>query len=153
MTHLLAAVDLSDVTQAVIREAEAIAQALSARLTLIHVTEPDPQEYIGFQSVAPSVVEDRARRLADERGALEKYASEIRYRGVGADALLEEGPPAELILRHAERLETSMIVLGSHGHGMLYHALVGSVSAHVIKESRCPVLIVPDPRPSRREND
>lgn len=153
MSHILAAVDLSDVTQAVVREAELIAQALSAKLTLMHVSERNPQEFIGFPASSPSALEDRTRRLAAEQADLNKLAAELRYRGIQADAIVVEGPPAKSILQQADTLCASLIVLGTHGHGMLYHALVGGTSAEVIKESSRPVLVVPDPRPGRRECD
>jgi nucleotide-binding universal stress UspA family protein len=153
MTKILAAVDLSDVTQSVVREAELLAKALAAQLTLLHVAEPNPDEFVGFQAGPPSVIADRADKLAHERATLEKLAAEIRYRGVETNAVLIQGPTAETILKQADGLDPAMIVLGSHGHGMLYHALVGSVSAEVVKESRRPVLIVPDPRPARRGNE
>jgi len=34
-------------------------------------------------------------------------------------------------------------VMGSHGHGMLHHLLVGSVTEGVLKKATCPVTIVP----------
>jgi nucleotide-binding universal stress UspA family protein len=40
-------------------------------------------------------------------------------------------------------LEVELIVLGSHGHGLLFDALVGSISAGVLRKSTLPVLIVP----------
>lgn len=151
MSHLLAAVDLSDVTQAVVREAELLAKALTADLTLLHVAEPNTEEFVGFQAGPPSVIADRASKLEHERDSIEKIAAELRYRGIHTNAVFTEGPSAETILRHADQLDPAMIILGSHGHGMLYHALMGSVSAAVVKESTRPVLIVPDPRPERRE--
>jgi nucleotide-binding universal stress UspA family protein len=150
MAHLLAAVDLSDVTQAVVQEAELLAKALSADLTLLYVAEPNTDEFVGFQAGPPSVIADRADRLAHERDAVEKLAAEIRFRGIHTDAVVTEGATAETILRHADQLDPAMIILGSHGHGMLYHALMGSVGAAVVKDSTRPVLIVPDPRPERR---
>jgi len=36
-----------------------------------------------------------------------------------------------------------MILLGSHGHGALYHLLIGSVSEGVIRKASCPVIIIP----------
>jgi nucleotide-binding universal stress UspA family protein len=150
MTRLLAAVDLSDVTTAVVHEAELLATALAAPLTLLHVAQPDPNEFVGYQAGPQSVIESRAHKLEVEQATLEKLAASLRYRGLEAEALLVEGPTAETILQEADRLDASMLILGSHGHGMLYHAFVGSVSAAVVKESRRPVLIVPDPRPARR---
>jgi nucleotide-binding universal stress UspA family protein len=34
-------------------------------------------------------------------------------------------------------------MLGSHGHGALFHLLIGSVSEGVIRQASCPVIIVP----------
>src|SRR5262245_47092198 len=135
MTKLLAAVDLSDVTQSVVREAELLAKALGAQLTLLHVALPNPDEFVGYQAGPPSVIADRADKLEHERASLEKLAAELRYRGIQLETVLVDGPSAKTILEQADRIDAAIIVLGSHGHGMLYHALVGSVSAEVIKES------------------
>jgi nucleotide-binding universal stress UspA family protein len=96
------------------------------------------------------VIAERADKLAHERDVVEKLAADLRFRGLHADAVVTKGGSAETILEHADRLDPAMIILGSHGHGMLYHALIGSVSAAVVKDSTRPVLIVPDPRPARR---
>jgi nucleotide-binding universal stress UspA family protein len=149
MAHLLAAVDLSDVTPAVIAEAELLAQALGAKLTLLFVADQHADDLIGFGPTAASV----SSHLDEQRAHLEKLAAEIRYRGIHTDAVFITGPTAKTILHEADARDASMIVLGSHGHGMLFHALVGGTSAAVIKSSRRPVLVVPDPRPARRDND
>ena len=75
---------------------------------------------------------------------LDKLAAAISARGIPTDTLLVQGPAAETILQQADALDAKLIVLGSHGHGMLYHALVGSTSAAVIKGSHRPVLVIPD---------
>jgi len=150
MAHILAAVDLSDVTTAVIAQAELIAQALGAKIALLYVADPNAEDLIGFgtRTAARAI-----SHLDEQRAHLEKLAAEIRYRGIHTDAVFIEGPTAKTILHEADARDASMIVLGSHGHGMLYHALVGGTSGAVIKASRRPVLVVPDPRPERREND
>lgn len=153
MAHLLAAVDLSDVTQAVVREAELLAQALGARLTLLLVALPNAEELVGYGVGTPAFLTNHITKLDDQRAALEKLAAELRYRGIHTDALVIEGPIAKTILQQADKLDASMIVLGSHGHGALYHALVGGTSGAVIKKSTRPVLVVPDPRPERLDND
>ncbi|GAA4892891.1 nucleotide-binding universal stress UspA family protein [Stackebrandtia albiflava] len=38
-----------------------------------------------------------------------------------------------------------LLVLGSHGHGRLRHALLGSVTEECIRQARCPVLVIPVP--------
>lgn len=44
-----------------------------------------------------------------------------------------------------------LLVVGSHGHGRLHNAVLGSVSEGCIRHARCPVVVIPTPRwePSR----
>jgi nucleotide-binding universal stress UspA family protein len=36
-----------------------------------------------------------------------------------------------------------LIVIGSHGHGALYHLFAGDVASGILKDAKCPVLVVP----------
>ena len=45
--------------------------------------------------------------------------------------------------------DADLLVVGSHGHGRLYHAVLGSVSEACIRHATCPVVVIPahDPPP------
>jgi len=62
--------------------------------------------------------------------------------GVAVARLVEEGPPAEVLLRVAK--EADLLVVGSRGRGGLRSALIGSVSLHCIQHAHCPVLVLPE---------
>jgi nucleotide-binding universal stress UspA family protein len=47
------------------------------------------------------------------------------------------------IVERARTLGVRMIVLGSHGHGALFHLFSGSVVTGVLERSPAPVLVVP----------
>jgi nucleotide-binding universal stress UspA family protein len=64
---------------------------------------------------------------------------------VAAEAV--EGDPAA-VLTHAAR-DADLLVLGSHGHGRLFHAVLGSVSEQCIRAAVCPVVVVPVPHHER----
>ena len=49
--------------------------------------------------------------------------------------------PAEL-LAAARREKTQLIVMGTHGHGVIGRALMGSVAQRVVTDSDLPVLLV-----------
>jgi len=54
-----------------------------------------------------------------------------------------EGVPVRVLIdasRHAR-----MLVLGSHGHGRLHHAVLGSVSDECTRQAKCPVVLIPVP--------
>jgi nucleotide-binding universal stress UspA family protein len=52
------------------------------------------------------------------------------------------GSPADEIVRAAKKQKCHMIVMGTHGHGLLGRALMGSVAQRVVTESEVPVLLV-----------
>jgi nucleotide-binding universal stress UspA family protein len=51
------------------------------------------------------------------------------------------GDPASILVKRSEDLD--LLVLGSRAYGPLRHVLLGSVSAHAMREAKCPVLVVP----------
>jgi nucleotide-binding universal stress UspA family protein len=53
------------------------------------------------------------------------------------------GSPAPVLARAAA--DADLLVLGSHGHGRLHHAVLGSVSEECIRQAPCPVVVVPVP--------
>ena len=52
-------------------------------------------------------------------------------------------PPAELILAYASGAKSDLIAAGSMRHGRVDRWMMGSVSTELVRDGRCPVLIVP----------
>lgn len=52
------------------------------------------------------------------------------------------GSPAVEVARSAKREKAHMIVMGTHGHGILGRAVMGSVAQRVVTDSEIPVLLV-----------
>lgn len=51
------------------------------------------------------------------------------------------GEPAAIIVRLAGELGCDLICMGSHGHGVLQNAILGSVATRVLHLARVPVLL------------
>lgn len=145
MERILAAVDFSPVTDAVVEAAALLAGRFSARLWIVHVAAPDP-DFVGYGPGPPNVRTSRAARLRDEHRALQESADSLRARGVDATALLVQGPTVAKILESAAEHRADWIVVGSHGRGVVGRLLLGSVSEGVLRGAGCPVLVVPAPR-------
>ncbi len=86
----------------------------------------------------------QARREAVERALVEAVSAAHRdapgvpvttkvINGYAPDALTDAAADADLL------------VLGSHGHGRLFHAVLGSVAEHCVRHATCPVVVVPVP--------
>jgi len=144
MQSVLAAVDFSEVTGAVVAQAGRMALAFKVPVTLLHVVQPEP-DFVGFEPGPEVVRQAVARDFVRERERLHTLRDELRPRlsGLECNALQVQGPTAEKILEEADRLHAGWIVLGSHGHGALYHLLVGSVAEAVLRKAKVPVVIIP----------
>ncbi|GAG43809.1 unnamed protein product [marine sediment metagenome] len=142
MKKLLAALDFSPVSDQVAAQAAFLAEAFSAELTLLHVAAPDP-DFVSYEAGPQTVRDTRARKLSDEHRKLQELADELRGRGIPTKALLIQGPTVETILDETKKLGADTIVIGSHGHGALHRALLGSVSEGVVRQASCPIHVVP----------
>jgi len=52
------------------------------------------------------------------------------------------GSPAVELVEASRRTKAQMIVMGTHGHGLLGRALLGSVAQNVLTQAQVPVLLV-----------
>ncbi|MFA7280214.1 MAG: universal stress protein [Sterolibacterium sp.] len=56
-------------------------------------------------------------------------------------AHIHVGEPAAIIVKLAGELACDLICMGSHGHGVLQNAILGSVATRVLHLSQIPVLL------------
>jgi nucleotide-binding universal stress UspA family protein len=62
--------------------------------------------------------------------------------GVPCEEIVARGKPADVIIGTAENLGVDCIVIGSIGMSAIERILIGSVSEHVVRHARCPVLLI-----------
>jgi nucleotide-binding universal stress UspA family protein len=142
MKTILVPVDFSDATPRVVTAASDLARALGARMILLHVAEPEP-DFVGFEPGPLSVRDAVARDMQSGHRRIEELKAGLAGSGLDVTALQVQGMAVEKILAEAEKLDAAYIVMGSHGHGALYHLLVGSATGGVLKHASCPVVVVP----------
>lgn len=142
MESILVPLDFSEVTNAVVERAKALADAFSAKLWFVYVASPDP-DFVGYEPGPQAVRDQVAAEHRDHHRSVQQVAEKLRRQGVEATALCPQGPTVATILGEAEKLSVDLIIMGSHGHGALYRTLLGSVSEGVLHKASCPVLIVP----------
>ena len=146
MNHcILALLDFSDVTEAVIETSTNLSKALDLEIIFLHVGEPDP-DFIGYETGPETVRDSVAHELADEHRSVEHISSRALAEGVRCRPMMVQGSTIDVVLDQAQKHSASWIVLGSHGHGALFNLLVGSVSEGILRRSSCPVVVVPSPR-------
>ena len=125
-----------------IDKAHELASSFGSRVWLLHVAAPDP-DFVGNEVGPQSVRDIRADTLRDEHRTMQEYADSLKAKNIDATALLIQGPTIEIILEESKKLNIDLLIASHHDHGLLYRALLGSVSNQLIKKSKIPVLIVP----------
>ncbi|HVN76579.1 MAG TPA: universal stress protein [Thermoanaerobaculaceae bacterium] len=139
--RILVPVDFTDVTPRPLRVALELAGVAPERLiTLLAVVDdsfPNP-DIMSFQ--LPWA--DYHRHLRDEaRCRLEGLRAETGA-GERVEVCVVRGHPARAIVAFAEEERCDLIVMATHGTRGFQHALLGSVTDKVIRQVRCPVLVV-----------
>jgi nucleotide-binding universal stress UspA family protein len=140
--NILVGIDFSESAQKVIDQCAILADALNAKIWLVHVAEPDPA-FVGYEA-DPKVMRDVvAKKYHEEHRRLQAIGGTLRDDGLDCVALLVQGATVETLLREAAKVAADMIVIGSHGKGAFKRLLIGSTSEGVLHASRIPVHIVP----------
>lgn len=139
---LLVAVDFSDPTGQILKVAQRLATSMDASVWVVHAAEPDP-DFVGYDA-GPEVVRGQvAKELRDEHRKLQELADQLRDAGIDTKSMLVRGPTVEALLAMAAKQGSDLIVVGTHGRGMVAEMLLGSVSQGLIRAAPCPITVVP----------
>lgn len=138
---ILAAVDLSDESAAVVEKAVRVAGE-ETEIHLLYVQEPIDSVYLGVVPYGPvfvgmEEVEDRLRQELEER--MHKLGEEFDVPESRRHLL--NGNPAPEIRRFAEENDIDLVVLGTHGQKGV-QLLLGSTANSVLHGVGCDVLAV-----------
>ena len=147
--HMLGAADGSELSSLAIEHAIALARALRAKLTLLHVAGQYPPPMLVDGTVFPTLPQDEhdAAAIKQSQQILDPLVARAREAGIECEALHESDSAAwHAIIRSAERLHCDAIVMGSHGRGGLVSLIMGSQTQKVLHHTNVPVLVVRRPK-------
>lgn len=117
--------------------ATAFARLAGGRLRVVTAVNGTVGLYPPLDPTAYAEIADIARKAARER----LDAAVAQLTDVSAEAVVVDGDPAAALLDDAEH--DDLLFTGSGGKGPFKRVLLGSVSTTLLREARCPVVIVP----------
>ena len=147
--RILYATDLSPNSAYAFRYAINSAKKHDAGIIILHVIE----------EMAPFFDKERLKMIAEKKTteAMDRIKKRLK---IFCDKELKEDPecankiasievcqgyPPEEILRKADELDCDVIVMGTHGKGIIRHSFLGSAAQKVLRRVRKPVFIIPLP--------
>ena len=107
-------------------------------LFVLNVQVPVPgrvKSMLGSAEVAAYHEEEANKVLNPIKRFLDRHALQYRCATV-------VGLPVDEILKAAKREKSHLLVMGTHGHGLLGRALMGSIAQRVVSDCDIPVLLV-----------
>lgn len=141
---ILVPVDFSSNSARALDYAHTLATRFAASLHVIHVCEV-PALTTGSMDAYAIAYSNWSQQLGEEaERELLKAVSKLSGVYVTTEVLF--GNPARAIVTSATTRKADLIVMGTHGHGPLMHALMGNVAERVVRTAPCPVLTVREPR-------
>ncbi len=140
MKRILVAVDFSSHSDHALDMAIELAGKFEAKLDLLHVFDlPIPVVNPYEIAVPPAYVKDAEESA---RQKLEERRAKVAQAGIETEAQLASAPISTAITEAASESHVDLIVVGTHGHTGLKHALLGSVAERIVRHAPCPVLTV-----------
>ena len=138
LKRILVPTDFSDNARHALTYGISFAREYEAELVLLHVVETVPVGYASdlFPVPMAEVFQEMSGYAKTE---LAKVAEEARAKGVTVRETVVQGKPSAEIARVASEEKIDMIVLGTHGKGMLDKAIFGSTTERVVRRSPRPM--------------
>jgi nucleotide-binding universal stress UspA family protein len=147
---ILVPTDFSACSDEALRVAAQLSRTFNAPLTVMTVYQPVMVPVVpeGVLFPLPLELEGDVERVTErlrqvELDAAAAGAGEVR-------SSLRQGAPFDEIIASAREGGFDLIVMGTHGHSGLKHALLGSVAEKVVRKAPCAVLTVRMPDPDAR---
>lgn len=135
-------VDGSDDSRHALSWAVALAAAVGAEVVAVHAMGLLEQFTPEDETQPVTSHRDQVvRRFETEWCAPLDAVDDVRSR-----RLVEDGPPAMVLLRLVEREGADLVVVGSRGVGGFDELLLGSTSAQLVQHSPVPVTVIPHER-------
>jgi nucleotide-binding universal stress UspA family protein len=140
--RILVPTDFSDPAHAALTWASTLAREFNSRIFLLHVV-PEPYAYPwGTELATMNLTEILAQ---SEEGARQRLAELAEETGLPAARVIPSaviGSPVDRILSIIKDEQIDLVVIGTHGRGLVGHLLLGSVAERVVRRSPVPVLTV-----------
>ncbi len=152
--RILYATDLSQNAQYAFRYAVSMAEKYEAKITIVHIVERIPdsmnayiKQVFGAEEWEQKLQENKQRMINEiksrvEKVCNEKTGSETVCLNLVEETIVKRGVAAHEILGFARKLDSDMIILGSHGNRVVMDAFMGNTARKVVQGSPIPVLVV-----------
>ena len=143
MKNILIAINKEQNAARLVAKAEELARAFGSKIWILHVSEPDPDDYLGLEAGPQFAHEKRLQNRVKEGELVKRLAEDLQQKGFNAEGMQVQGSTAKLIKAQVKELNADLLIAGHHKRNFFYQLFVGHVEQEVIEDVKIPVLLVP----------
>ena len=143
MKNILVAINFEKNAPCLTAKAEELAKVFDSKIWLLHVTEPDPDSFIGLEAGPQFAHDKRVAQRKKETALVKQLAQTLQEKQLKAEGLVIEGPTAKTIKKKVHDLEVDLVIAGHSRKNFFYQLFVGNLEQDLIEELKVPVLLVP----------
>jgi nucleotide-binding universal stress UspA family protein len=145
VTNVLVATDFSETSASALNYGREFARTFGATLHVLHIVE-NALMWAGPEASGIDFMQLQAGLEAESRKTLEGIVTaEDRTQLKAVTAVRTGNSPAFEIAAYAKAEGIDIILVGTHGRGMIGHLLMGNVAEKLVRIAPCPVLTVHHP--------
>ena len=140
---ILVPTDFSEFSDRAVRQAVDIAEQHNAKIYLLHVVDKLQQCAIDYCIPLETMMKVQSDSEKEAAKKMREEAEKIlKTKNIDLVFDVKAGIPYEEILKEQQERKADLIVIASHGRTGLLRTLIGSVAERVMREAKCPVLLV-----------
>ena len=143
LKNVLVATDFEDAASVALTYGRGLARTFGATLHVLHVLDDVGARAATMAGYGVDVERMQTELEQAAQTQLDALLSDEDRRDLRARAVvLTSTTPALSIVQYARDEAVNLIIVGTHGRGVVSHFLVGSVAERVVRTAPCPVLTV-----------
>jgi nucleotide-binding universal stress UspA family protein len=145
ITNVLVATDFSEPSESALNYGREFARTFGATLHVLHVVE-NSMMLVGPEAVGVDFAKLQSELESRAENTLNRIVTTEDREQLKAVTKVRAGSsPAFEIAGYAKTEGIDIILMGTHGRGVMAHLLMGSVAEKVVRIAPCPVLTVRHP--------
>lgn len=143
MKKILVAINLEKNADRLLSKAEELARAFNSKIWILHVSEPDPDDYLGLEAGPQFAQDKRVENRKKEAALVKQLAEDLQQKNIEAVGVLLEGSTVKMIKEEVKEIGADLLIAGHHKRNFFYQMFVGSVEQDIMADLDIAVLLVP----------
>jgi nucleotide-binding universal stress UspA family protein len=144
INNILVATDFSETSASALNYGREFARTFGATLHVLHIVE-NALLWAGPEAAGIDFVQLQADLETEARKTMDRIVTTEDRTQLKAVTVVCTGSPAFEIAAYAKAGGVDLILVGTHGRGMIGHLLMGNVAEKLVRIAPCPVLTVHHP--------